>query len=78
MGKFVDGSYWLISINNKIHACGQELSSWGSARLDEAAIKELQTWLDRLNEAEASEESKAEFLDVSKRMDDLLHKQEIY
>ena len=39
---------------------------------------DLQKRLDRLNEAENTEENKAEFLDVSKQMDDLLQKQEIY
>ena len=74
----MDESNGLQCIKNKNHACGMELSNWGSARTDEAAIKELQKRLDRLNEAENTEENKAEFLDVSKQMDDLLHKQEIY
>ena len=77
-GRSVDESNGLQCIKNKNHACGMELSNWGSARTDEAAIKELQKRLDRLNEAENTEENKAEFLDVSKQMDDLLQKQEIY
>ena len=40
-GKYEDGSYGLLSIKNKIHVCGLELSRWGSARPDEVAIKEL-------------------------------------
>ena len=48
--------------------------NWGSAKrdLDANAIKELQKRLNRLNEAETTKESKAEYLDVSKRIDELL------
>ena len=77
-GRSVDESHGLQSIKNKIQACGWELSGWDSAKPDEAVIKELQKRLDRLNEAENTEENKAEFLEVSKQMDELLQKQEIY
>ena len=77
-GRSVDESHGLLSIKNKIQACGRELSGWDSAKPDEAVIKELQKRLDRLNEAENTEENKAEFLEVSKQMDELLQKQEIY
>ena len=77
-GKYGGGSYGLLSIKNKIQVCELELLRWGSARPNEAAIKELQTWLDRLLEAKVSEESRVEYLDMSKRMDKLLKKQEIY
>ena len=54
--------------------------SWGLAwtDLDVKAIKKTQKRLDQLNEEEISETSKVEFLDLSKRMDELLQKQEIY
>ena len=54
--------------------------SWGSARIDPdvEAIKETEKRLDRLNEEEVSETSKAEYLELSKKMDELLQKQEIY
>ena len=54
--------------------------AWGSpiTDLNTIAIKEIQKQLDRLNEAELTEVSKAEFLSLSKRMDELLQKQEIY
>ena len=54
--------------------------SWGLAwtDLDVKAIKKTQKRLDQLNEEEISETSKAEFLDLSKKMDELLQKQEIY
>ena len=74
----MDASHGLLSIKNKIQACGLELSGWGSAKPNGTAIKELQKRLDRLNEAENTEENKAEFLEVSKQMDELLQKQEIY
>ena len=45
---------------------------------DTIAIKEIQKQLDRLNEAELTEDAKAEFLGLSKMMDDLLQKQEIF
>ena len=77
-GRSVDESHGLLSIKNKIQACGRELSGWDSAKPDEAVIKELQKRLDILNEAENTEENKAEFLEVSKQMDELLQKQEIY
>lgn len=54
-GKYDDGSYILLSIKNKIQVCGLELSRWGSAKPNKEAIKELQTRLDRLHEAEVSE-----------------------
>ena len=57
---------------------GWNLSGWDSAKPNEVAIKALQKWLDRLNEAKNTEEIKTKFLEVSKQMDDLLQKQEIY
>lgn len=50
--------------------------AWGSpiTDLDSIAIKELQKQLDRLNEAQPTEASKAEYLNLSKRMDELLQK----
>ena len=52
--------------------------AWGSPITDSntIAIKEIQKQLDRLNEAELTEASKAEFFSLSKRMDELLQKQE--
>ena len=49
---------------------------WGSARTkpDEAAMKEIQKRLDRLHEAKVTETNKAEYLELSKRMDELLQK----
>ena len=70
----------MAAIQEKIKVCGAELLAWGSPITDPdtIAIKEIQKQLDRLNEAELTEEAKAEFLVLSKKMDDLLQKQEIY
>ena len=52
--------------------------AWGSPITDSdtIAIKEIQKQLDRLNKAELTEASKVEFFSLSKRMDELLQKQE--
>ena len=51
----------------------------GSVRAEPEAnvIKQLQQRLDTLNQAETTEESKAEYLEVSKKLDEHLLKQEI-
>ena len=79
-GKAGEERTGLAAIQEKIKVCGAELLAWGSpiTDLDTIAIKEIQKQLDRLNEAELTEEAKAEFLVLSKKMDDLLQKQEIY
>ena len=46
--------------------------------LDVEAIKQLQNRLDSLNRANTTDDNKAKYLEVSKKMDDLLLKQEIY
>ena len=60
----------------KIKVCGANLMAWGSPITDPdtIAIKEIQKQLDILNEAKLTEASKAEFLSLSKRMDELLQK----
>ena len=71
----------LASIREKIKFCGEELQAWGSSKSkpNEAAMKTLQNRLEVLNNAEVvTEDSKAEYLSVSKQLDDLLLKQEIY
>ena len=64
----------------KIRACGDDLKAWGDtkAKPEEKEIKLLQDQLDKINRADTTEESKEEYLVVSKKMDDLLLKQEIY
>ena len=75
------GEPGLASIKEKIKFCGEELQAWGSSKSEpnDVAIKTLQNRLELLNSAEVvTEESKAEYLNVSKQLDDLLLKQEIY
>lgn len=68
------------SIKQKIRVCGENLRTWGLSNTKPNAneIKMLKKKLEVLNSVEVTEESKAEFLDVSKTLDDLLMKQEIY
>ncbi|KAL0006567.1 hypothetical protein SO802_008069 [Lithocarpus litseifolius] len=71
----------LASIKEKIKFCGEELKAWGSSKLEpnEAAMKTLQNRLEELYSADVmTDESKTEYLSVSKQLDDLLLKQEIY
>ncbi|KAL0010846.1 hypothetical protein SO802_005954 [Lithocarpus litseifolius] len=71
----------LASIKEKIKFCGEKLKTWGSSKLEpnEAAMKVLQNRLEVLNSAEVvTDESKVEYLSVSKQLDDLLLKKEIY
>ena len=48
------------------------------AKLEEKEIKALQDQLDKINRVDITVESKEEYLVVSKKLDDLLLKQEIY
>ena len=70
----------LASIKEKIGVCGAEIKAWGAAKtdLDAASIKQLQNRFDNLNRSETTNNGKAKYLEVSKRLDDLLLKQEIY
>ena len=45
---------------------------------DVEEIKRLQNWIEYLNMRDTIEESRAEFLEVSKQLDEFLLKQEIY
>ena len=60
----------------KIRACGDELKAWGDIRTrpKEEEIKSLQNRLDRINRAVTTDESKVEYLAVSKQLDDFLLK----
>ena len=64
------GESGLASIKEKIKFCGDELQAWGSSKSEpnKAAMKILQNWLEVLNSVEVViEESKAEYLSVSKQ-----------
>ena len=79
-GRDLSDTHGLEFIKQKIQTCGAELLRWGLAKTDPdaEAIKVTQRRLDRLNEAEVFDASKAEYLELSKKMDELLQKQEIY
>lgn len=69
----------IANIQEKIWGCGINLHAWGSSKThpDTEEIK-LQKHVERLNADAPTEESKAAFLEVSRKLDDLLAKQEIY
>ena len=63
-------------IQEKKHECGAGFSAWGSSKThpNTEEIKNLQKQIERLNCEELTVEKKAEFLEVSKQLDDLLLK----
>ena len=73
-GKDTIATHGLESIKQKIQTCGVEFLSWGSTRtdLDVDTIKDTQRMLDQLNEEEVFATSKAKYLELSKKMDELL------
>jgi len=74
------GMNGMAQLKQKIEVCGQDLRSWGSlkSRPNDEELKQLQKQLETLNAAESIEETRSEFLNVSKKLDDLLLKQEIF
>lgn len=70
----------MAAIQEKIHECRASLSAWGSSKAhpNTKEIKTLQKQIKRLNCEELTVEKKAEFLEVSKKLDGLLLIQEIY
>ena len=56
--------------------CGAGLQAWGAMKThsDVEEIKRLQNWVKYLNMRNTTEESRAEFLEVSKQLDELLLK----
>ncbi|XP_075659172.1 uncharacterized protein LOC142629066 [Castanea sativa] len=76
----VNGGHGLEGIKARIWVCGENLRMWGLSKTKPNAkeIKLLQKKLEVLNSEAVTEESRAEFLEVSKNFNDLLMKQEIY
>ena len=70
----------MANVKERIEGCGRELHAWGASKThpDTEKIKALQKRIEVLNMGECTEENKAEFLLVSKELDDLLLKQEIF
>ncbi|XP_075640556.1 uncharacterized protein LOC142612338 [Castanea sativa] len=70
----------LCATVDKIKSCGVELLTWGSSKTtpNTDEIKHLTKKIERMNEEELTEESREEVLAASKKIDDLLFKQEIF
>ena len=70
----------LAAIKAKISACRVDLKAQGATKAEHEvkAIKQLQNWLNSLNKVYYTDASQSEYLEVSKKLDDLLLKQEIY
>ena len=68
------------NIKEKIASSGADLQAWGSTRTQPEVekIKRLQKKVEAHNKGELTEESKAKFLAISRELDDLLLKQEIF
>ena len=79
-GRAGEEGHGMASVQEKIKLCGAELLAWGSSSInpDTRAIKDLQKKLDFLNESVPTEATKAKYLELSKKMDELLQKQEIF
>ena len=75
----VDG-HGLEQVQYKIKKCSEVLSAWGSTKTNPKTkeIKQFQKRLEVLNMEETIEVSRAEFLGISKTLDDLLLKQEVF
>ena len=74
------GMNGMARLKQKIEVCGSDLRAWGSSksRPNDEEIKQIQKQLEILNAIESIEESRSEYLIVSKKLDDLLQKQEIF
>ena len=64
----------------KITACGVDLLAWGASKTHPniEEVKRLQKKVKEQNCADYTEGKNAEFLETSKKLDELLHRQEIY
>ena len=74
------GGSGLSGLRDQIQICGADLETWGSSKskLETEEIKRLQKKLELLNASEMTKESRNKFLLLSKQLDDLLLKQEIF
>ena len=70
----------MARVKERILTCGEELLAWGSSRTNPEIeeIKRLQKLVENLSICEPTEDTKDEFLEASKKLDDLLLKQEVY
>ena len=76
----VSGMHGMARLKKKIEACGEELRAWGSSKSkpNDEEIKHIQKQLEILNATKITKESRSEYLAMSKKLDDLLLKQEIF
>ena len=74
------GSLGLSGLRDQIQSCELDLYAWSSSKTkpETEEIKRIQKRLELLNASEMIEESRNEFLLLSKQLDDLLLKQEIF
>ena len=78
-GSSIEGGLALEIIRQQIAGCGRDLHAWGASKThpDKEEIKHIQR-LDALDHAPPTEQARNEFVELSKTLDDLLRKQEIY
>ncbi|XP_075659292.1 uncharacterized protein LOC142629211 [Castanea sativa] len=76
---FVGGSA-LDVIRQQIAICGSELHAWGASKThpDKEEIKLLRNRLAALDHGPSTVQARNQFVELSKTLDDLLRKQEIY
>lgn len=79
-GSGIVGGSTLDVIRQQIAICGRDLHAWGASKThpDKGEIKHLQNWLATLDHGPSTEQARNEFVELSKTLDDLLRKQEIY
>ena len=70
----------LSLIKEKIETCGADLFALGSGKSnsENEEIKQMHKRIEMLNETKITAENRAEFLEVSKRLDEFILKQKIY
>ena len=76
----VGGMHGMAQLKQKIEVCGVDLREWGSSKSkpNDEEIKQILKQLEIPNVVESTKESRFEYLTVSKKLDGLLLKQEIF
>ena len=74
------GMHGMAQLKQKIEVCGVDLREWGSSKSkpNDEEIKQILKQLEIPNVVESTKESRFEYLTVSKKLDGLLLKQEIF
>ena len=78
--KASDEAMAMAVAKQKIEVCRANLLAWGSSNThrDTEEIKRLQKKIEVLNSTNYTEGNKVEFLETSKKLDEVLRRQEIY